>query len=178
MNAHTRLPAVTHERPLFPLVCSSAELAAQVRVHCDWFSGVPDSVFRRLQPELHPYYPAPRENHALAMAFGARLGGKAPCVLMQNSGLGLCGDVLFGLFHLYRLGVFMLVSVRGELPWEEPQHRAWGRKTREVLTAFDVACFDLQAQGLEAVSHAVQSAFVRNQPTALLIHRGNIDESR
>ena len=163
-------------RPLYPLVCSAADLAQALLERCDWFSGVPDSMFRSLLPRLVPYTAAPRENHALAMAFGVRLGGGRPCVLFQNSGLGLCGDVLYGLFDLYRTGVMMVVACRGELEWEEPQHRTWGRKTRDYLSVLDTQAFDLQELGLQAVARTAERAFRRNQPAALLIHRGNIDE--
>lgn len=163
-------------RQLNPLVCSGFDLASELQKVCDWFTGVPDSMYKNVLPNLSPYTPSPRENHALAMAFGTRLGGKRPCVLMQNSGLGLSGDVLYGLFHLYRLGVMLVVAWRGELGWEEPQHHLWGKKTLDYLSVLDVAVFDFQELGLAGVSRAAEWAFERNQPAAILVRRGNIDE--
>jgi sulfopyruvate decarboxylase TPP-binding subunit len=163
-------------RDLFPLVCLAADFAAELSRHCNYFTGVPDSMFRKILPLLDPYVPMPRENHALAMAFGLRLGGKRPCLLIQNSGLGLLGDALFGLHHLYKAGVVMVVTWRGELAWEEPQHHHWGEKTREFLSALNVKSFDLQEMGLETVHQAATYAYEINQPAAILVHRGNVDE--
>ena len=111
----------TPSRPLYPQMYEGAEFAAKLMSVCDWFSGVPDSVMQQVIPHLRPYQFAPRENHAVAMAFGARVGGRRPCVLLQNSGLGLCGDALYGLQHLYGLGMVVVVVARGELAWEEPR---------------------------------------------------------
>ena len=78
------------------------DLATQLMKVCDYFTGVPDGVLKTVFSNVSPYYPAPREDHAMAMAFGARLIGKRPCVLMQNSGVGYIGYVLLGLTTLYR----------------------------------------------------------------------------
>ena len=163
-------------RRLNPFICSSSELASALQETCDWFTGVPDSMFRKVQPLLEPYLTAPRENHAIASAFGARLGGKRPCVMMQNSGLGLCGDALYGLFHLYGMGVLLLITWRGELEWEEPQHQHWGQRTLEYLSVLDVPVFDVQTLGLGAIAEASRQAYVENRVAAVLLHRGNIDE--
>lgn len=163
-------------RPIAPLVCSADELARSLMKSCDWFTGVPDSVFKNVLPLVTPYLPSPRENHCVGVAFGARLGGKRPCILIQNSGLGLSGDALFGLFHLYKLGVLFVVACRGELEWEEAQHQQWGRQTASYLTAMELMSFDLQKDGLHAVTLAAELAFTHNKPSVLLVHRGNIDE--
>ncbi len=163
-------------RRVNPFICSSSQLASALQEACNWFTGVPNSMFRNVQPLLVPYLNAPRENHAIASAFGARLGGKKPCVMMQNSGLGFCGDALYGLFHLYGQGVLLLITWRGELQWEETQHQHWGRRTLETLSVLDVPVFDLQTHGLGATAQAAEQAFVENRPAAVLLHRGNIDE--
>ena len=96
--------------------------------------------------------------------------------MMQNSGLGLCGDALYGLFHLYKMGVLLLITWRGELEWEEPQHHHWGQRTLEYLSVLDVPVFDVQTLGLGAIAEASRQAFVENRVAAVLLHRGNIDE--
>ncbi|MFB3901887.1 MAG: hypothetical protein ACE15E_00400 [Acidobacteriota bacterium] len=163
-------------RRLRPFIGSARELAAGLGRYCDWYSGVPDSMFRRVLPSLVPYYRAARENHALGMAFGARLGGSRPCVLMQNSGLGLSLDVALGLFGLYRLGALVVVAQRGELEWEEPQHKDWGEKTVPVLRAMDIPVYDFEQGRLDALALAAGTAFEDDRIAVLLIHRGNIDE--
>jgi len=163
-------------RPLYPQVASSDRFAACLQQHCDWFSAVPDSVIRQVLPKLPDCQFAPRENHAVAMAFGARIGGKKPCVLLQNSGLGLALDALLGLFGLYRQGLLLVVSNRGELAWEEVQHQDWGELTRPLLEITGWPLIDYQLEGLDGIARAAEQAFVHQQIAVLLLHRGNLDE--
>ena len=58
----------------------------------NFFTGVPDSALKKFQNSIieseYPHIIAVNEAHAVAIAFGAQLAGKKPCVYMQNSGLG------------------------------------------------------------------------------------------
>jgi phosphonopyruvate decarboxylase len=158
-------------------IMSGLVLADQLMGICDYFTGVPDGALKTVFRNVSPYYPAPREDHALAMAFGARMVGKNPCVFMQNSGVGYIGDVLLGLTTLYDTGVIMVVGCRGEFENEEPQHRAWGyHKTREILWMYGVHCIDLLERE-NAVIRAADSMNRLNRPTALMVRRGVIDEN-
>lgn len=163
-------------RPLYPQVADSRRFAAELQRHCDWFCAVPDSVIRSVIPLLAPYTFAPRENHAVALAFGAALAGKRPCVLMQNSGLGLSLDALLGLFGLYGQGLLLVVSNRGELPWEEPQHQDWGALTLPVLQQTGWPLIDYQQEGLAGMERAARLAFEQRRIAVLVLHRGNLDE--
>lgn len=163
-------------RPLFPQVGNSEQFASALQEHCDWFSSVPDSVIRAVLPRLANYHFAPRENHAVGMAFGAAIAGKRPCLLLQNSGLGLALDALLGLFGLYQRGVLLVVSNRGELPWEEIQHKDWGALTLPILQQTDWPLIDYQQTGLDGIEQAARLAFEENRIAVLLLHRGNLDE--
>ncbi len=162
-------------RPLADQVCTALEFAQKLMRHCDWFSAVPDSVIKKVLPELSPYHFAPRENHAVGMAFGARLGGKSPCVLLQNSGLGLCLDALLGLFVLYGQGLLLVVSNRGELKWEEIQHQDWGRLTLPLLESLGFPVIDFERLGLAGIGRAAHLA-QEGKIAILILHRGNLDE--
>ena len=120
-------------RKLNAFVCNSELFATELEKYCDFFTGVPDSVFNLTQQYLTDYKFSSRENHAVGLAFGSVLGNKKPCVLIQNSGLGLAIDSLLGLFKLYNQGVLIIVSNRGELDWEEIQHQDWGDVTLKLI---------------------------------------------
>jgi sulfopyruvate decarboxylase TPP-binding subunit len=160
------------ERTYFPQVATVDDTVAKLLYHCDWYSGVPDSVLGPVVEKLPGYMPAARENHAFAAAFGNRLGGGRPCVLIQNSGLGLIGDVIFGTFNLYDMGVLAVVSNRGELAWEEPQHLQWGAMTMYMLAVLDFEIIDFD--GVDSIEVAANIAFGLDKPTALVVHRGNL----
>ena len=163
-------------REFFDQKAAAASFAADLERHCNWITSVPDSVFKRVLPALNNWHFAPRENHAVAMAFGARLAGRRPAVLLQNSGIGLCLDALLGTFFLYRQGLLLVVSDRGVLSWEEIQHHDWGRITIPILAAAGIPCISFDLEGLEGLERAARMAWDKNQVVALLIQRGNLDE--
>ena len=158
-------------------IMTGLDLAGQLMEACDYFTGVPDGVLKTIFRNVKPYYPSPREDHALAMAFGARMVGKRPGVFMQNSGVGYIGDVLLGLTTLYKTGVIMVVGCRGEFENEEPQHQAWGfTRTRRILQTYGVVCYDL-IEKENVVLRAADTAWRLNRPVAILIRRGVVDEN-
>ncbi len=162
-------------RELFDLKATAEEFAACLERQCDWVAAVPDSVYRRVLPALTEWHLAPRENHAVGMAFGARLGGKRPAILMQNSGLGLSIDALLGTFSLYQQGILVVVSDRGALPWEEIQHQEWGRITLPLLAAAEIETVSFDKEGLPGLERAAKLA-EEGKIVALLVERGNINE--
>ncbi|MEU9081124.1 phosphonopyruvate decarboxylase [Streptomyces sp. NPDC048357] len=108
------------------------------------FTGVPCSFLGPViscledrHPEL--YTIAANEGEAVAIAAGARLAGRRPVVILQNSGLGNTVNPLTSLCHTLRLPVLLLVTWRGEpgRP-DEPQHELMGRITPELLTAMEI----------------------------------------
>ncbi len=165
----------TKQRELFDQKATAEEFAACLERQCDWVAAVPDSVYRRILPALTMWHFASRENHAVGMAFGVRLGGKRPAILMQNSGLGLSIDALLGTFSLYKQGVLLVVSDRGVLPWEEIQHQEWGRITKPLLAATEIEAISFDTEGLAGLERAAKRAEKR-KIVALVVERGNINE--
>jgi sulfopyruvate decarboxylase subunit alpha len=163
-------------RSIFDRKATGAEFASALEACCDWVGGVPDSVFRQVIPRLSDWNFAPRENHAVSLAFGACLAALRPTVLMQNSGIGLSADALLGTFRLYRQGLLLVVSNRGILPWEEMQHEDWGRVTPPVLDALDIEHVSFDHEGLPGLRRAAELAHSNRRIVALLVDRGNIDE--
>jgi sulfopyruvate decarboxylase TPP-binding subunit len=163
-------------RELFEQKTNAADFAAELEQHCNWITCVPDSIFKRVLPAFHEWHFAPRENHAVAMAFGARLAGKRPAVLLQNSGLGLCLDALLGTFVLYKQGLLLIVSNRGVLPWEEIQHSDWGKITNSLLQAAEIPQISFDSEGLIGLKRAIRLVQENNQVVALVMQRGNLDE--
>lgn len=164
-------------RKLFNLVCTVDEFINELNKYFNWYTSVPDSMFKLLIPKLNPYYFSSRENHCISMAFGAKIGGKSPCVFMQNSGLGLSLDAIIGLFKLYKIGLVVFISNRGELEWEEIQHQDWGRITLPILNSIkDVNIIDFERNGLKSIEMAYNIAVKLNRVVFILMHRGNLNE--
>jgi sulfopyruvate decarboxylase subunit alpha len=163
-------------REINDLVCDSHEFSNELMKYFNWFTGVADSVIKNTLAIISPFYFSTRENHAVGMAFGAHLNGKKPCVLIQNSGIGLALDSLYGLFSQYNKGLVLIISNRGELDWEEIQHKEWGATTLNILAASNIKVIDFQEYGVYAIQKAHDAAYLDNQIVAIILHRGNLDE--
>jgi len=105
----------------------------------DFFTGVPCSILGGIIKALgEDYVPSVREDTAIGLACGAYLGGKKPCVLMQNSGLGYCLNVLTSLNLIYGIPVLLLVSYRGFEGKDAPEHLIMGKHCVELVRTFEI----------------------------------------
>ncbi len=148
----------------------------------DFFTGTPCSHLRSLIDAAigHPrtaWYDAPNEGDAVALAAGARLGGRRGVVLFQNSGLGNAVNALTSLCEPFRIPVLLIVSRRGDPdgPPDEPQHRVMGRITPDLLDAMEIGWETLPPAGPEAAD-ALARARARmdadGRPYALVVPKG------
>lgn len=109
------------------------------RLGFNFFTGVPCSLLGEIIKTLgEDYIPSVREDTAIGLAAGAYLGGKKPCVLMQNSGLGYSLNVLTSLNLIYNIPVLLLVSYRGFGGKDAPEHLVMGRHCLELTAAFEI----------------------------------------
>jgi phosphonopyruvate decarboxylase len=151
--------------------------------HHGWtfYTGVPCSYLTPLihriagAPEL-TYLPAANEGDAVAIAAGARLGGRPALAFMQNSGLGNAVNPLASLTWTFRIPVLLVVTLRGR-PGErdEPQHRLMGAITQDVLEQLEIPFEVLpeDAGKLAAVFQRARSHLdTRGRPYALLVPAG------
>lgn len=121
----------------------------------DFYSGVPCSFLKALinyAINECDYVMAANEGDAVAIASGAKLGGKKSVVLMQNSGLTNATSPLTSLNFTFRLPVLGFVSLRGEPGVkDEPQHELMGTITEKMLALMKVEWSYLPEDELEAI---------------------------
>lgn len=138
------------------------------------FTGVPcgllSGVYRALDRSRTAYYPATREDLAVALAAGFALAGRRCAVLMQNSGLGVCINALLTLPVMYQLPLLLVITWRGEGS-DAPEHLAMGRS---MLGLLEIAGIPYRmATDTEAFSpefHRHSSAI------ALIVRKGEFSE--
>lgn len=100
----------------------------------DFFTGVPCSLLGGIIKALGDgYIPSVREDTALGLAAGAYLGGRKPCVLMQNSGIGYSLNVLTSLNLIYDIPVLLIISFRGFAGKDAPEHLVMGKHCVELM---------------------------------------------
>lgn len=144
----------------------------------DFFTGVPDSTFKSLFAELEArpelgWVPAVAEDVAVGLAVGAALGGRAPVVLMQNSGLGLAVNALASLALLYEIPLLLLIGWRGHDGRDAPEHLLMGEATLPLLRALAVPYVVPDRSTLDAeLARAAQWVRAERRPCALVCRPG------
>jgi phosphonopyruvate decarboxylase len=153
----------------------------------DFFSGVPCSLLSRLWRKLEAlpadrYVPAVREDSAIGLAAGAYLGGRNPCVLMQNSGLGTSMNALASLNAIYDLPVLLVVSWRGEGGRsgvghvDAPEHWLTGETTLACLELLGIPGWQVDPADVAAqVRMAKNRLATTRHPVALIVKRGLLE---
>lgn len=162
--------------------CAVEAVAFLQEAGVDFIAGVPDSLLAPLVTAAQEVSGielviAPNEGSAVALGIGRFLGtGRLPIVFLQNSGLGNIVNPLLSLCHkeVYSLPLVLLVGWRGQVPDEdEPQHRAQGPATPELLATMDVPWrrLDSNVDVQEVLAWALSTATARHSPAALLISK-------
>ena len=99
----------------------------------NFFTGVPDSALKVFQNDIinsnFPNIIATHESQAVAIAFGAQLVGKKPCVYLQNSGLGNLINPLTSLCMPFDVNPLLVIGHRHTLP----QHKIMGETDEQIL---------------------------------------------
>jgi phosphonopyruvate decarboxylase len=105
------------------------------------FIGVPCSILKPLLNVIDESEKliATSEGEAAGICSGMSLAGAKPVVFMQNSGLCNVLNPLISLNLVYRLPLFMLITMRGEPAIKDaPQHEVMGQKTCDILDMLGV----------------------------------------
>lgn len=112
-----------------------------------------------------------REEECVAYAAGQRAAGKRPVVLMQSSGLGNAINALGSLTVPYRLGVPLVLSMRGTLGEANPSQVPMGRATVPLLNALGIQSFAVRTPtaARQVVEGVLTLAYEAGECAALLL---------
>lgn len=136
---------------------------------------VPDARLRRVVARLEkrglPLRCLTREEECVAYACGHAAAGGKPVVLMQCSGLGNALNAIGSLLIPYRIGVPMLISMRGTLGEGNPSQIPMGRATVPILESLGVQTFSVRdAASAEMVAKGVaRLAYEARAPAAAIL---------
>jgi sulfopyruvate decarboxylase subunit alpha len=142
----------------------------------NFFTGVPDSILGGIIETLMErrlYTPAVREDEALAMAAGAYMAGRAPAVLMQNSGLGTSLNTLISLNLIYQQPCLLLISWRGYQGKDAPEHLVMGQTMIQLLDIMRIPHRTFSEETTVEDLQWVAQTFMKDRiPVALLLKKG------
>ena len=119
---------------------------------------------------------ATHEEEALAIACGARLGGRRTVLMIQNVGLLTIGAGMVSLAQRYQFPILVLASYRGTLEDAIFYHIPKGRVTEPVLQGIGLryAVADPERPIGEQVKHAANFAEESSNPFVLLLAQKDI----
>ena len=112
-----------------------------------------------------------REEECVGYAAGQRIAGQRPVVLMQSSGLGNALNALGSLAVPYRLGLPLVISMRGTLGEANPSQVPLGRAAAQLLGALGVQAFALRvpAAAVQLTDGMLTLAFEAGECAALML---------
>jgi sulfopyruvate decarboxylase subunit alpha len=112
-----------------------------------------------------------REEECIGYAAGQRIAGQRPVVLMQSSGLGNSLNALGSLAVPYRLGLPLVVSMRGALGEANPSQVPLGRSAVQLLSTLGIQAFSVRsaAAAAQVTAGAVTLAFLAGECAALML---------
>ena len=156
--------------------------------NCSFFTGVPDSVLKKLSFSLENL---PKKQHIIAANEGAAVSigighylstKKIPCVYMQNSGLANAINPLISIANkkVYSIPLILVIGWRGSANKpDEPQHKAKGRITRQILKLLNIRYTVLKNEkDLTKFNTQIKSAKKNNEIVACLIEQGTLKSSK
>ena len=144
----------------------------------NFFCGVPCSIFKKLikvfdEDPAYGYIPVVREDAAIGLAGGAYMGGKTPAVFMQNSGLGTSLTALTSLSLIYDFPCLMMISWRGYLGNDAPEHLIMGDIIEKLTELMGVHYEILEpGQHEEQIARLTQKMNETKKPVALIVRKG------
>lgn len=129
-------------------------------------------VMERLPAAGIVHVPVTREEEGVGICAGAYLGGRKPCLLMQNSGLGNCLNALASLTELYGLALFLLIAHRGGPGEPVAAQVPMGEATPRLLAALQIP-YERPArpEALSAISRFATWAYEDRMVAAVLLGR-------
>lgn len=159
-------------------ISPSALTAELKRLGYDFFTGVPCSLVSGLIAELErdpevQYYAETREDAGVGLACGAMMAGKHPVVIMQNSGLGVCVNALTSMTLMYKTPCLLLITWRGYLGKDAPEHIIMGDISPQLLETIGVPYRAPEPGTLfEDLKWATEYQQKESLPAALLLRAG------
>jgi sulfopyruvate decarboxylase subunit alpha len=112
-----------------------------------------------------------REEECVGYAAGQRIAGRRPVVLMQSSGLGNAINALGSLAVPYRLGIPLVISMRGTLGEANPSQIPMGRAAVPLLSALGIQAFSVRSEAAarQATDGVLTLAYDAGECAALML---------
>jgi sulfopyruvate decarboxylase subunit alpha len=139
-------------------------------VPCKQLAGVIDRIDT---DDAFLHVPANKEDEGMGLCAGAHMGGKRPCIIMQNTAIGVTINTLVTLIQYYHMPLPMLISYRGEVGEKVACQVEMAVHTKALLAQLHIPTYHFrQPDDVTALDGILQHTFMCNKPTAILTDAG------
>jgi len=135
-------------------------------VPCKQLAGVIDAIDK--SDHLH-HVPSNKEDEGMGLCAGAFMGGKRPCIIMQNTAIGVTINTLATLIQFYQIPLPMLISFRGELGEPVACQVEMAIHTKPLLAQMGIPTFHFHKRDdVEELGEILKYTQMCSKPTAIL----------
>ena len=143
-----------------------AGVAFVTTVPCKQLAGVIEGL--EADPDIL-HVPSNKEDEGMGLCAGAWMGGKRPCIVMQNTALGVTVNTLATLIQFYRIPLPMLISYRGEIGERVACQVEMAVHTKALLDQLNIQTYHLhRPEDVEELPQILSHTFMSRKPTAIL----------
>ncbi|MGI9463114.1 MAG: sulfopyruvate decarboxylase subunit alpha [Aestuariivirgaceae bacterium] len=146
------------------------EISFVTTVPCKQLAGVIDAVEKSNQI-MH--VPSNKEDEGMGLCAGAYMGGKRPCIIMQNTAIGVVINTLATLIQYYQIPLPMLISYRGEVGEKVPCQVEMAVHTKALLNQLAIPTYHFHhADDVNELDGILKHTQMCKKPTAILTDAG------
>lgn len=135
-------------------------------VPCKQLAGVIDGV------ENHPdimHVPSNKEDEGMGLCAGAFMGGKRPCIIMQNTAIGVTFNTLSSLTQFYNMPLPMIISYRGEIGEKVAIQVEMAVHTKALLQQLKIQTYHFhEPEDIKDLDSILNHTYMSRKPTAIL----------
>ena len=119
------------------------------------------------------HVPSNKEDEGMGLCAGAYMGGKRPCIVMQNTAIGVTVNTLVTLIQFYQIPLPMLISYRGEVGEKVACQVEMALHTKALLAQLTIPTFHFHHPGdVEEFDGILKHTQMCKKPTAILTDAG------
>ncbi len=135
-------------------------------VPCKQLAGVIDAI------DAHDHIlhvPSNKEDEGMGLCAGAYMGGKRPCIVMQNTAIGVTVNTLVTLIQFYQIPLPMLISYRGEVGEKVACQVEMAVHTKALLDQLRIPTFHFhRSEQIGELDGILKHTQMCKKPTAIL----------
>ena len=142
------------------------------------FVGVPDSTMKHFVErgfKKNKILITTREEEAIGIAVGMSLSQSNSLVFMQNAGFANSLSTITSLVQLYQIPIIFLISWRGFLKNDAPEHTKIGKIQPKLLQALSLQSKIINEKNWKASCDWALKLIKEKKPCALILKRDFID---